>query len=126
MTTSIGTRPDDTPRVERLRIGDMTVLRPRGGLDRDLADDVRQFALEAHGPVVIDLDECILVDPRSVQRLAFEWEMYRPEMCVVSSRNATRELRHHVRVDEELLVFDDVDRALEDRRASGRWSTSIE
>ena len=121
MSTSIDTQPD-TPRVDRQRIGEMTVLRPRGRLDRDLADDVRQFALEAHGPVVIDLDDCALIDPASVQRLAFEWELYRPEMCVVSSRNATRELLHLASVDQELPVFADVDHAADARQASGRWS----
>lgn len=122
MSATTRTQPDSTPRVVQHRVGEVVVLRPRGGLDRALAEDLRQLAREANAPVIVHLDDCVLVDPRALQRVAFEWETRRPEMCIVCPRNSARQLLHRARVDRELLIFRDVDLAIEARRLGARWS----
>lgn len=68
-------------RLEQIRTADVVVLRPVGTLHDALADDIRERALEAHAPVVIDLDACLHLDASAIDRITSSWTLYRPEMC---------------------------------------------
>ena len=118
------TPPSEPARVTQLRRDGVSIIRPTGRLDADLADEIRHLALEARAPVVVDLDDCVLIDPAAVLRIVSGWEFFRPEMCVVSSRPGARQLLQRAGVDAELAVFPSVDHAMDDRAdptTGDRW-----
>lgn len=101
-------------RITQRREDDVSVIRPTGALDRDLADDIRERCLEAHRPVVIDFTDCVLTDIASLRRVVLEWQLYRPHMCIVSPR-AT--VLRRAAVDHHVPVFRSVEEAME----AARW-----
>ena len=105
------------PRISQTRRSGATVLRPVGALDRSLAEEIRGIALEVHGPVVVDLEEAVLVDAASVQRIILGWQFYRPPMCIVCRRPAARSLLQRAEVHEHVSVFESVEAALD----TGGW-----
>ena len=113
MTATVRTQP--ALRVSQHRRDGVVVLRPIGALDRTLVDELRQLALEAHAPVVVELSECVLVDPAALQRIAQGWELYRPLMCIVCHRASGRQLLERAGVTEHAAVFERVGQALEAR-----------
>ena len=116
------TVPDIHGRLSQYRRDGLTVLCPAGGLDRALVDEVRAAALAARAPVIVDLGDAVLIDPDALRRIA-DWELYRPEMCVVCPRSPGRELLRRVGVDELIAIFDDVDSAVGARDSGVRGAT---
>jgi anti-anti-sigma regulatory factor len=117
--TAIVSRDQDQPRIDQQRVEGAMLVRPIGGLDSDLVAEVRQTVLQARSPVVIDLTGSVLVDPVALQRIAKDWDLYRPRMCVVCERPSGRELLTRAGIDEDLAVFDDVDEALQALTSTG-------
>lgn len=72
-------------RIGHRRYDDVVVLRPMDILDDDLAGDVREQVLEAHAPVVIDLDHCVQFEASAIRNIASAWQLYRPEFCFACS-----------------------------------------
>ena len=116
-------RTQKTQRVSHHRRDDIVVLRPIGALDGTLVDEVRELALGAHAPVIVELNECVLVDPAALRRIAQGWELYRPQMCIVCHRAGGRQLLARAGVDQHLAIFERVGQALVARaEASGGWA----
>jgi anti-anti-sigma regulatory factor len=114
----------NAPRISQHRVGVVAVLSPRGGLDFEVAEELRELALGAHAPVVIDLGECVLIHPESIHRLAADQALHRPQMCLVCPRQSGRELLRLAAVDEHLAIFGTVEGALEELKRSKRWTPS--
>jgi hypothetical protein len=112
------------PRISQHRVGAVAVLCPRGGLDFEVAEELRELALGAHAPVVIDLRECVLIHPESIHRLAVDRALYRPQLCLVCPRQSGRELLRLAAVDEHLAIFATVERALEALERGKQWTPS--
>lgn len=122
MRTTVRT-PQGGPRISEHRLDGVVVLRLTGGLDRALVDEVRKRAITARAPVIVDVDECVLVDPAPVQHLAMDWELYRPDMCIVTGCPGCREFLARAGIEEHLAVFERTDDAIDVRRSTGnRWS----
>lgn len=128
IVTATVSREQDRPRVDQQRVDGAVVVQPIGRLDADLVGDVRQVALEAHAPVIVDLTGSVLIDPIAVQRIAHDWELYRPRMCIVCPRPTGRELLVRAGLHEHLAIFDDAEVALDALRSStdaaDGWSPS--
>ncbi len=111
-------------RLEQVRTGDVVVLRPVGRLDEALADDIRERALGAHAPVVIDLDRCLQVDVAAIERIASAWTMYRPEMCFACTEVGDRRMLEAHQPEGALAVFASVEQAVAARAGlPGGWET---
>lgn len=110
------TVPTDASQIITEQQDGVVVLRPVGGLDRQLADEIRRCALEANAPVVVDLSDCILIDPASVDRLTLGGAWQRPPMSVVCHRASGRELLVRAGVHRRLPIFAGVEEAVEDLR----------
>ena len=108
------------PRITQTRMDGATILRPIGALDGNLVEDIREVALEAHGPVVVDLEEAVLVDPTPLRRIVLGWQLYRPPMCIVCHRPAALELLHRADIGQHVAVFESVEAAL----IGGGWRPS--
>lgn len=109
-------------RLEQIRTDDVVVLRAIGHLDDSLADDIRERALEAHAPVVIDLDACLELDASAIERIATAWTLFRPEMCFACSEVGDRRMLEARRAEGSLPVFASVDHAVAARGgAVGGW-----
>lgn len=116
MTATV--RPQDqTSRIRQTRLDGVSIVRPAGALDRMLADDIRGCALDAHAPVVIDLTDCVVTDTASLRRVAVEWQLYRPHMCMVSPRATLRRPLRRSGIDQHLPVFTSVEQAMH----TGGW-----
>lgn len=104
--------------IGRTRTAGAVILRPSGVLDVFLADELRIQVLEAHAPVVIDLDACDLVESAALTILSSSWAMYRPAMHLVSTDESLRVQASAVDVRDPLPVHADVEAALAVVRAS--------
>ena len=111
-------RTQRAQRVSQHRREEVVVLRPVGALDGTLVGEVRQLALEAHAPVIVELTECVLVDPAALQRIALGWERYRPQLCIVCHRASGRQLLERAGIDQHLAIFERVGQALVARAES--------
>ncbi len=112
-------------RLEQVRTGDVVVLRPIGRLDDALADDIRERALEAHAPVVIDLDGCLQIAASAIDRIASAWTLYRPEMCIACSEPGDRRMLEVRQPGGALAVFASVEQAIAARDGlPGGWKTA--
>ena len=113
-------------RLSQYRRDGFAGICPIGGLDRALVDEVRGAALAARAPVIVDLRDAVLIDLVEVSRIAADWELYRPEMCVVCPGSPGRDLLRRADVDRVVAVFDDVEDAMTARAGGGRqaarWS----
>lgn len=113
-------------KLEQVRTDEVVVLRAAGTLDDLLADDIRVRALEAHAPVVIDLDACEHVEGSAVERIASAWTLYRPEMCFSCSEAAARRKLESFHVEGALAVFDSVEQAVAVRGGAARgWDAAV-
>lgn len=110
--------------ISQQRAGAVVILRPSGPLDDDLADDIREAALEAHHPVVIDLSDCAVVGREPAQRIAFAWKLFRPRMSIVCPRSSGRRLLHRAGVDSHVAVFPTVAAAVEAAPEADGWAPS--
>lgn len=109
-------------KLEQVRTADAVVLRPVGTLGDALADDIRERALGAHAPVVIDLDACVRIEASAVERISSSWTLFRPEMCFAGGTAADRRMLESQQLAGSLAVFASVDQALEARAGTvGNW-----
>lgn len=104
--------------IEVTRLDDVLILRPQGGLDRSVVANLERSVAAATGPVVVDLDECVLVDPTAVRHVASAGPRDR-EVCIVSRRLSCRRLLARVGVTERLAVFQCLADALQARVLAG-------
>lgn len=111
-------------RIIQVRRDPAVVIRPVGALDEALADDIRELALEAHAPVVLDLGDCVLTNRRSIRRVALAWKLYRPHLCIVCHRDGGRQMLERAGIPDHLAVFDSLDEAMDALHRFGRdgWS----
>ncbi len=106
----------------QVRTDDVVVLRPIGALDDALADDIRERALEAHAPVVIDLDACLQLDASAIDRITSSWTLFRPEMCFACGSVGDRRMLESRPAESALAVFASVEDAVGARGgAPGGW-----
>ena len=125
MTATV--RPErDRPRIEQERLDGAVVLRPFGLLDAEFVAEVRQVILGARLPVVVDLTGSVLVDPTAVQRLATDWDLFRPRMALVCHQVTGRQLLARAGLQQHVPIFEAVDDALAALASSTRvvdgWS----
>jgi hypothetical protein len=113
---------DTGSRILQQRRDDVVVLRPLGPLDASLADDLRERTLEAHAPVVIDLDGCMRIDADAIHRIASAWHLYRPEFCFACGGVGDRRMITVASVSDAVAVFSSVDDAISKKTdAPGAW-----
>lgn len=109
-------------KLEQIRTEDVVVLRPVGSLDDAMADDIRERALDAHAPVVIDLDACLQLDASAIDRITSSWTLYRPEMCFACGAVGDRLMLQSRPAESALAVFASVDDAVDARGGTaGGW-----
>lgn len=108
-------------RILQMRRDAAVILRPEGVLDDEVADDLRMLALEAHAPVIIDLDGCVHIEGSAVRSLTDGWALYRPELCFACGPVGDRRMLQSADVAEPLPVFSDVDEALATCSSTGRF-----
>lgn len=101
---------------EMRRIGEVLVIRPLGSLDRDAVARLRRTASEADGPVIIDLDDCVLVAPVALVELDEQDDDAEPtELCFVSRRTTCRLLLLRSGLLDRFDVFRQLEDALQAR-----------
>lgn len=83
------------------QLGDVLVIRPLGGLDRAAIARTRRAVAESELPVIVDLDECVLVDPGPLTNI----EAGDRETCIVSSRLTCRRLLARTGITAHFAVF---------------------
>jgi anti-anti-sigma regulatory factor len=99
-------------RITRRRHDDIVVLQPLGTLDRGLAGDVREQILEAHAPVIIDLDRCARFEATAIADIITAWPLYRPRFCLACSSPGDRRMMESLAENEDIEVFPSVDEAI--------------
>ena len=105
--------PQSHPRIRVRTTEGVLVLRPLGALDRRLAERLRSAIASASTPVVVDLDDCVLIDPASLEHLADP--VPDRAVCMVSRREPCRELLDRTGVTDRVAVFKGVDDAVQAR-----------
>ncbi len=111
------------PHVPRREVGvtfesrrGVLVLRPTGRLDRSTAERLRRDAASATGPVVVDLDDCVLVDPTAIDAIDVDGDGDGDlEVCIVCRRLSCRRLLARVGVTDRFAVFQRLEDALQAR-----------
>ena len=91
------------------------VLSPQGGLDAASAGALDRLLSEATVPVVVDLNDCIVVDPhllRGEQQRLFDGAR---ELCVTCRRLSARRLLARTAALDDVVVFQSVQDALQAR-----------
>jgi hypothetical protein len=108
------TATDGAPGPESVRSGrhGVLVVAPMGQLDRAGVERLRREVLEAGGPVAVDLDECILVDPGAVTNLDLG-DTDHPDLCFVSRRVTCRLLLARFGMSARFAVFNQLEDALQ-------------
>jgi anti-anti-sigma factor len=106
--------PQPHPRIRVRTTEDVVVLRPLGALDERLADRVRSAIDAATDPVVVDLDDCVLIDPAALGLVVPQRHPgSTAEVCLVSRRVSCRELIDRSGVSDRVAVFCGVDDAVQ-------------
>ena len=70
---------------------DVLVIRPLGRLDIGTIERVGQLVAESSTAVIVDLDECVLADPRALAAID-DRVLGGVEVCIVSGRLSCRQL----------------------------------
>lgn len=110
------TRVQAHPRIRVQRSDGVVVLQPLGALDARLVERLRRAALETSRPVIVDLDECVLIDATAVERMAIDPQLAgRADLCFVCRDGACRGLLGTTGVDGRFAVFTRVEDALQAR-----------
>lgn len=84
------------------QLGDVLVIRPLGGLDRVAIARTRQAVAESATAVIVDLDDCVLLDPGPLTNVEATGER---ETCIVSSRLSCRRLLARTGITAHFAVF---------------------
>ena len=115
-------RPDepvaslDRPRISVRRTDGVAVVRPVGALDRPVVDKLRRAALDADRPVVVDLDDCVIVDAEALDRIALDPQLSGlSEVCFVTRSTPVRDLLGRSDLAHRYPVFKRVEDALQAR-----------
>lgn len=106
-------------------LGDVTVVRPGGVLDRRTLAGLDDAVAAAGAAVVIDLSDCALTGRRALSELGGRWRNGLAEVCLVCRRLSGRRLlaRAEVRVPVFATVEDAVQaRVLHDAGYGAGWS----
>lgn len=111
------------PQIVSERLGDVVVLRPLGTLDRPVVDRLRAMVLASNDPVVIDLDDCVLVDPRCLMRTGSAQPPSDADVRIVCRRLSCRRLLARVGIADRFGVFARLEDALSSAGRSGRMPT---
>ena len=94
--------PTDALQLDQHR--DVLVIRPLGRLDTGTIERVGQLVAESSTAVIVDLDECVVADPRALA--AIDDRVLRGvEVCIVSSRLSCRQLLARTGTAARLPVF---------------------
>lgn len=84
----------------------VSVIRPQGALDQTVAEQVRAALRDAAGPVAIDLDECTLIDPDSLERMVVDADgPPEAEVSIVCRRLTCRQLLGRAGIADRVAVF---------------------
>lgn len=102
--------------IHREVVDDVLVLSPQGGLDAAVVDELSSAVRAATSPVLIDLNDCIVVDPHLLRssRLRRELRAAR-DVCIACRRLTARRLLARTSVLEHVAVFQSVQDALQAR-----------
>ena len=103
------------PAIASHHVSGVLVLRPIGRLGRDSIDRLRRLVRAADAPVVIQLDDCVLVAPSAFDRLQTEVEDHAIELCIVCRRLTCRRLLARVGITERFSFFQQLEDALQAR-----------
>ncbi len=111
--TGSGSEPVTAP-LSIERIGEIVVLRPAGKLGRNDVEQLRDVIHGIDGPVVVVLDDCVLVAPTAFDRHDRD-DGHAVEMCIVCRRLTCRHLLARVGVADRFPVFQHLEDALQAR-----------
>lgn len=106
------------PEVHRTWRQGVLVLRPQGPVDSSVIERVRTLVRDASTPVVIDLDESILVDRAALDEVVRRRSFVPSpsfDMCLVSKRLSCRRLLGHVGLSATIAVFQSIEDAIQAR-----------
>lgn len=98
-------------RTESTPCGDVQVIRPTGLVERQDIGHIQRTVLSSPLPVIIDLDDCILVGTSPFT--SFEPAHAPGEVCVVSRRLTSRRLLARRGVRSRVAVFERLQDALQ-------------
>lgn len=104
--------------------GDVLVIRPLGALDRRSLPRIRAAVLGAGHAAVLDLDGCVLVDPRMLAAADFAaGDGEAPEVHIVSGRLSCRRLLARVGATERHQVHRSIEEAIQ---AMGAGTSNVD
>ena len=105
--------PPSTISIQRVK--QVLVLRPTGRLDRHGVQRLREHVRAADEPIVIHLDDCVVVAPSAFDHLASpdHDDRSRVEVCIVCRRLTCRRLLARVGVLDRFPVFQQLEDALQ-------------
>lgn len=104
-------------RIEISRTRTALIIAPHGVFDAHSVDELDAVLERWPGvPVVIDLDNCTLVERAALDGLdPARWDRSPEQTCIASSRGTARELLARARVVERFAVFNRVADAVQAR-----------
>lgn len=97
---------------------DVLIVRPIGRLDRSVVAQLRDEVRHVDVPVVVVLDECIVVEPGALLELDPTSGGSPSELCLVSGRFTCRLLLGRAGVSARFAVFEHLDDAVRARRSA--------
>jgi hypothetical protein len=99
--------------VLRQSVDGVLVLRPQGALDAECVETVIDLMAESEMPAIVDLDDCIVVDPAVADRIgARRTRDGLHAVCAVCRRLSARRLLARSGALRDLAVFRSVEDAL--------------
>lgn len=81
----------------------MLLIAPQGALDRELARGIREPLADHDGSIIVDLSDCIIIDPRLALR-SIASRGRRGGACIVCRRRSGRRLIQAL-AGEDLAVY---------------------
>lgn len=94
---------------------EIDVVRPHGRLDVAGVEAVRRAIAAATGPVVVDLDECVVTGAAALGQLRAATNDSGRAVCFVSRRITCRVLLQRAGIAERVAVFERLEDALHAR-----------
>lgn len=106
---------DDDIRFEW--VGEVLVVRPLGGLDRAAVDGLRCI-IQLATAVILDLDQCVLIDPMALSEMDTGDDVHPVHVCIVSRRLTCRRLLVRLGIADRFAVFERLEDALCARKSA--------
>jgi hypothetical protein len=110
-----GSPEDELPIPRSHHRGGVVALRPSGPLDASGIEQLQEAVSEAEAPVVVDLDECILLDPAALGSVHADIPVDPADVSIACRRLSCRVLLARAGITERFAVFSRIEDAVQAR-----------